>query len=55
MGLPLEPLDYPRQDPGPLTLLTSLDAGQNSDRLSKLMGEGTGYVGVGGDHGLALR
>ena len=46
MGLPLEPLDYPRQDPGPLTLLTSLDAGQNADRLSKLMGEGTGYVGL---------
>ncbi|HLI21612.1 MAG TPA: divergent polysaccharide deacetylase family protein [Stellaceae bacterium] len=46
MGLPLEPLDYPREDPGPLTLLTSLDAGQNGTRLSKLMGEATGYVGV---------
>ncbi len=45
LGLPLEPLDYPRQDPGPLTLLTSLDATQNAARLTKLMGEATGYVG----------
>jgi hypothetical protein len=45
LGLPLEPLDYPRQDPGPLTLLTSLDASQNGDRLAKLMGKATGYVG----------
>lgn len=46
LGMPLEPFDYPRQDPGPLTLLTSLDAGENGTRLAKLMGEGTGYVGV---------
>ena len=45
LGLPLEPLDYPRQDPGPLTLLTSLDASQNANRLAKLMGKATGYVG----------
>jgi polysaccharide deacetylase 2 family uncharacterized protein YibQ len=45
MGLPLEPLDYPRQDPGPLTLLSSLDPNQNADRLAKLMGKATGYVG----------
>jgi len=45
LGLPLEPLDYPRQDPGPLTLLTSLDASQNADRLMKLMGKASGYVG----------
>jgi hypothetical protein len=45
MGLPLEPLDYPRQDPGPLTLLSSLDPNQNADRLATLMGKATGYVG----------
>jgi polysaccharide deacetylase 2 family uncharacterized protein YibQ len=45
LGLPLEPLDYPRQDPGPLTLLTSLDTTQNADRLMKLMSEASGYVG----------
>lgn len=46
IGMPLEPLDYPRQDPGPLTLLTSLNAAQNGARLAKLMGEATGYVGM---------
>lgn len=46
IGLPLEPLDYPRQDPGPLTLLTSIDEGANSARLNKLMGETSGYVGM---------
>lgn len=46
MGMPLEPIDYPRQDPGPLTLLTSLDPTQNDTRLAKLMGEATGYVGM---------
>ncbi|HEV8016213.1 MAG TPA: divergent polysaccharide deacetylase family protein [Stellaceae bacterium] len=46
LGLPMEPIDYPRQDPGPLTLLTSLDETQNTARLSKLLGEASGYVGM---------
>ena len=46
LGMPMEPLDYPRQDPGPLTLLTSLDATQNGARLAHLMGEASGYVGM---------
>ena len=45
MGLPMEPLDYPRQDPGPLTLLISLGESQNIARLKKLMAGGAGYVG----------
>src|SRR5262249_11980014 len=45
LDLPLEPIDYPREDPGPLTLLTSLDQTQNASRLHKLMGEAAGYVG----------
>ena len=45
LGLPMEPLDYPRQDPGPLTLLASLPDDQNIRRLNKLMGSGSGYVG----------
>jgi polysaccharide deacetylase 2 family uncharacterized protein YibQ len=45
MGLPMEPLDYPRQDPGPLTLLASLGEAQNVARLKKLMAGGAGYVG----------
>jgi polysaccharide deacetylase 2 family uncharacterized protein YibQ len=46
LGMPLEPIDYPRQDPGPLTLLTSLDEPANTARLAKLMGEASGYVGM---------
>lgn len=46
LGLPMEPLDYPRQDPGPLTLLASLGEAPNAARLRKLMGSGSGYVGV---------
>src|SRR5579863_161030 len=45
LGLPMEPLDFPRQDPGPLTLLASLPDDQNIGRLNKLMGSGSGYVG----------
>ena len=46
LGMPMEPVDYPRQDPGPLTLLTSLDGTQNAARLGTLMGKATGYVGM---------
>src|SRR5205807_2244782 len=33
LQVPMEPFDYPDNDPGPQTLLTSLDAAQNVDRL----------------------
>jgi polysaccharide deacetylase 2 family uncharacterized protein YibQ len=33
----MEPFEYPDNDPGPQTLLTSLDASQNVDRLQSLM------------------
>lgn len=46
LELPMEPYDYPANDPGPYTLLTSLNAGDNLDRLSWLMSRFTGYVGV---------
>lgn len=45
LGLPMEPVDYPRQDPGPLTLLAALPAEENAARLNKLMAEASGYVG----------
>jgi polysaccharide deacetylase 2 family uncharacterized protein YibQ len=45
---PMEPFDYPDNDPGPQTLLTSLDAGQNIDRLQWLMSRFQGYVGIAG-------
>ena len=46
LGLPMEPADYPRQDPGPLTLLVSIGDAQNTARLKRLMGSGSGYVGM---------
>jgi polysaccharide deacetylase 2 family uncharacterized protein YibQ len=42
----MEPFDYPDNDPGPQTLLTSLDAAQNVDRLHWLMSRFPGYVGI---------
>ncbi len=43
---PMEPFDYPDNDPGPQTLLTSLGAEQNIDRLHWFMSRFQGYVGV---------
>jgi polysaccharide deacetylase 2 family uncharacterized protein YibQ len=43
---PMEPFDYPDNDPGPQTLLTSLTAEQNIDRLHWLMSRFQGYVGI---------
>ncbi len=46
LQLPMEPFDYPDNDPGPQTLLTSLGASQNVDRLHWLMSRFQGYAGV---------
>jgi polysaccharide deacetylase 2 family uncharacterized protein YibQ len=46
LGLPMEPSDYPRQDPGPETLLATLDPAQNLVRLHWVMSRGTTYVGL---------
>jgi polysaccharide deacetylase 2 family uncharacterized protein YibQ len=46
LQVPMEPFDYPDNDPGPHTLLTSVDAGQNLDRLHWLMSRFQGYVGL---------
>ena len=43
---PMEPFDYPDNDPGPQTLLTSLTGEQNVDRLQWLMSRFQGYVGI---------
>ncbi len=42
----MEPFDYPDNDPGPQTLLTSLTPQQNMDRLYWLMSRFQGYVGL---------
>jgi len=46
LQLPMEPFDYPDNDPGPQTLLTSLAPEQNIDRMQWLMSRFQGYVGV---------
>jgi len=46
LQVPMEPFDYPDNDPGPQTLLTSLDAAQNVDRMQWLMSRFQGYVGI---------
>lgn len=46
LHMPMEPYDYPDNDPGPHTLLTGLDRAQNRDRLHWVMSRFTGYVGV---------
>jgi polysaccharide deacetylase 2 family uncharacterized protein YibQ len=43
---PMEPFDYPDNDPGPQTLLTTLSMDQNLDRLHWLMSRFQGYVGI---------
>jgi len=46
MQVPMEPVDYPDNDPGPRTLLTTVGADQNLDRLHWFMSRFQGYVGV---------
>lgn len=46
LELPMEPFDYPDSDPGPHTLLTTLDHSENIDRLDWLLSRTAGYVGV---------
>ncbi len=46
LQLPLEPFDFPDNDPGPHTLLVDLDDAQFKERLSFLLSRMTNYVGV---------
>jgi polysaccharide deacetylase 2 family uncharacterized protein YibQ len=46
LQVPMEPFDYPDNDPGPQTLLTSLAPEQNIDRLYWVMSRMRGYVGI---------
>ena len=46
LQLPMEPLSYPANDPGPHTLLTSLSPAENIDRMEWVLSRVTGYVGV---------
>ncbi|TDQ64241.1 hypothetical protein ATL17_2256 [Maritalea mobilis] len=46
LQVPLEPFDYPQNDPGPQTLLVGQAARANLDRLYWLMSRLGGYTGV---------
>lgn len=46
LQIPMEPYNYPTNDPGPHTLLTSLSTEDNIGRLEWLLGRGSGYVGI---------
>lgn len=46
LQIPMEPFDYPDNDPGPQTLLTSSAPEQNLDRLNWHLSRIQGYVGL---------
>jgi uncharacterized protein len=46
LQIPLEPFDYPANDPGPGTLLISGPADENLSRLHKSMARLTNYTGI---------
>jgi polysaccharide deacetylase 2 family uncharacterized protein YibQ len=46
LQVPMEPFDYPDNDPGPQTLLTTLAPEQNLDRLYWHMSRIQGYAGI---------
>jgi polysaccharide deacetylase 2 family uncharacterized protein YibQ len=46
LQVPMEPFDYPDNDPGPQTLLTSLPPEQNIDRLYWHLSRIQGYAGI---------
>lgn len=46
LQVPMEPFDYPNNDPGPQTLLTSLPPAANIDRLLWVLSRTGGYFGV---------
>jgi hypothetical protein len=46
LQVPMEPFDYPSNDPGPQTLLAGGASAQNIDRLHWALSRFAGYVGV---------
>ncbi|WP_137130555.1 divergent polysaccharide deacetylase family protein [Rhizobium sp. FY34] len=46
MQIPMEPFDYPDNDPGPLTLTTAQSKAENLKRLHEAMGRITNYTGI---------
>ncbi len=46
LDLPMEPITYPDDDPGPRALLTQLDEVENRQRLQWVIGRAEGFVGL---------
>ncbi|MBR0755116.1 divergent polysaccharide deacetylase family protein [Bradyrhizobium jicamae] len=46
LQIPMEPFDYPDNDPGPQTLLTTLNSEQNLDRFFWHLSRFQGYAGI---------
>ena len=46
LEIPMEPLDYPANDPGPYTLMTSAQPNETIKRLEWLLARTTGYFAV---------
>ncbi|HAX91288.1 MAG TPA: divergent polysaccharide deacetylase family protein [Rhodospirillaceae bacterium] len=46
LSIPMEPFDYPRSDPGPNALLSTLPNADNIVRLRSALGAGQGYVSI---------
>lgn len=46
LQIPMEPFDYPRSDPGPGSLLTTLPNTDNIERFLNALRQATGYVGI---------
>jgi uncharacterized protein len=46
LQVPMEPFDYPDNDPGPHTLTVQAGQRENADRLHWIMGRFTGYFGL---------
>lgn len=54
LTLPMEPRDYPRSDPGPYALMTTIDQRANLERLHWVMSRATGYIGLANYQGSAF-
>jgi polysaccharide deacetylase 2 family uncharacterized protein YibQ len=46
LQIPMEPFDYPQNNPGPQTLITEAGAAQNLERLHWVMARASGFVGI---------
>ncbi len=46
LSIPMEPVNYPQNDPGSLTLLTSHSQRESTNILKQSLGRMTGYVGI---------